>query len=110
MARASAGSRAQSRTAMPLRPSCTASAVPQLPDPMTAAGPAEDVQGEVMRRRFSCGTRPLPEAVLRPGEEPLHVVVVTPHDERRGARRRRGIDGWLAENIPVKRKGRAHMV
>src|SRR5215470_10249487 len=107
MASASAESRAQSRTAMPLRPSCTASAVPQLPAPMTAAGPAEDVNGGVMRRRFSCGTRPLPEAVLRPGEEPLHVPVVTPQDERRDARRRRGIDGWIAEYPPAQRQRHA---
>src|SRR6266849_7308728 len=104
MARASAGSRAQSRTAMPLCPRCTASAVPQLPAPMTAAGPAADVKGEVMRRRFSCGACPLPEAALRPGEEPLHVLVVTPQDERRRARRRRGINGWIAEDPPAQRQ------
>ena len=52
MARASAGSRAQSRTATPLRPNWTASAVPQLPAPIIAAAPTLDVMLEMSSGRY----------------------------------------------------------
>ncbi len=60
MARASAGSRAQSRTATPLRPNWTASAVPQLPAPIIAAAPTLDVMLEMSSGRCHAADARLP--------------------------------------------------
>jgi hypothetical protein len=97
MSPTSAGSRPQSRTSCPTRARWIASAVPQLPAPMTATVRISHLLAEAglqtrLARREEAGLKtrlyicsdPLSDPPLCSGMEPRQIRPVTLDDERRG--------------------------